>query len=137
MPFRSPAPPPSPSPYSGPPGRPPVPSWAVRGEPPAPSPAPVPSPPSPGHRARASHRRRRGARVPDRYERVFSSVTTAAAAVAVLTLAGEVRPASPPAGGTDPAVCDTAPRYGTAADRPAPPHRPPVHGRDSPPPSAR
>ncbi|WP_206743372.1 hypothetical protein, partial [Streptomyces fradiae] len=63
-------------------------------------------------------------------ERVFSSVTTAAAAVAVLTLAGEVRPASPPAGGTDPAVCDTAPRYGTAADGPAPPHRPPVHGRD-------
>ncbi|MCC5033824.1 hypothetical protein DMH02_011455 [Streptomyces sp. WAC 00631] len=61
---------------------------------------------------------------------MFSSVTTAAAAVAVLTLAGEVRPASPPADGTDPAVCDAAPRYGTAADRPAPPHRPPVHGRD-------
>ncbi|MCC3655413.1 MULTISPECIES: hypothetical protein [Streptomyces] len=57
-------------------------------------------------------------------------MTTAAAAVAVLTLAGEVRPASPPADGTDPAVCDTAPRYGTAADRPAPPHRPPVRGRD-------
>ncbi|MBQ0986846.1 hypothetical protein KBZ10_20485 [Streptomyces sp. F63] len=77
--------------------------------------------------------------VPDRYERVLSSVTTAAAAVAVLTLAGEVRPAAPPADGGGPGICDTAPGddtapgNGTPAGRPAPPphHRPPAHGRDA------
>ncbi len=122
MSFRSSSPPPPP--YSGPQAPPPVPSWAVGTEPAA------PAGPSPAHRARTSHRRRRrGPRVPDRYERVLSSVTTAAAAVAVLTLAGEVRPVTSRPADTGPGVCDPAPRSGTEAERTAPPRRHPARGR--------